>query len=143
MEDGYGRGHPTSLDPKDFAKRCDLWERYLSFTRESFKPTKRTVLAVAHAKILNRSGDAGRWYLSTPRGILISHPFLDRRVLKYCLGIHSRIDPLPRGLPKPLLGEALRGVIPDRIRVRPKAGLPKGGPASSHIGTSLSQIKMF
>src|SRR5262249_9753111 len=69
-----------------------------------------------------RTGDLGRWYLSTPRGMLVTHPFLDPRLLRYCLGVHARVGPFPRDTPKPILAEAMRGVLPETLRTRPKTG---------------------
>jgi asparagine synthase (glutamine-hydrolysing) len=105
-----------------FARAHHLRERCLAHTRETFFACKPTVLSVARSYVLNRAGDAGRWYLSTPAGMLVCHPFLDARVLRYSLGIHARIPPLPRGRPKPILAEAMRGVLPEEVRTRPKAG---------------------
>src|SRR5262249_22054611 len=85
-----------------FARAHRLRERCLAHTREPFFACRTTVLSIARAKVLNRAGDAGRWYLSAPRGLLLCHPFLDARLLRYSLGIHARILPLPRGQPKPL-----------------------------------------
>src|SRR5262249_37702162 len=81
----------------EFARTQGLRERCLAHTRETFFHCRPTVLSIARAKVLNRAGDAGRWYLSTPRGMLVCHPFLDARVLRYSLGIHARVPPLPRG----------------------------------------------
>ncbi len=53
---------------------------------------------------------------------MTEHPFLDPRLIRYSLGIHARIDPLPRTAPKPILGAAMNGILPDEIRTRPKAG---------------------
>ena len=106
----------------EFARSHQLRERGLDHTREVFYACRPTVLSVARAKILNRTGDMGRWHLSTHRGSLLYHPFLDTRLLKYCLGIHARFDPLPRGQPKPLLADAMKGILPEEIRTRPKAG---------------------
>ena len=42
--------------------------------------------------------------------------------MSLCLGIYSRIPPPPRGTPKPLLATAMRGILPESVRTRPKSG---------------------
>jgi asparagine synthase (glutamine-hydrolysing) len=77
---------------------------------------------VALDKIAGRTGDLGRWNLSAPRGILVEHPFLDPRLLCFLLGVHERLAPQPRTVSKPILVEATKGILPDSIRLRSKAG---------------------
>src|SRR5262249_40080778 len=88
----------------------------------AFNASRPTSLSVGLARIQSRVGDLGRRYLSAPRGILVEHPFLDPRLLRFCLGIHARIEPWPRGVLKPVLNAAMNGILPDSIRSRPKAG---------------------
>ena len=105
-----------------FARKHRLRERGIASLRRTFHACRPTVLSVALSKILGRTGDLGRWYLSTPRGIHVTHPFLDPRLLCYCLGMHARMSPPPRTTPKPVLADAMRGILPENIRTRPKAG---------------------
>ena len=58
----------------------------------------------------------------------IRFPFLDLRVVKYLLAI----PPLPWCVDKHLLRVAMRGRLPDRIRVRPKSALA-GDPLLAHL----------
>jgi asparagine synthase (glutamine-hydrolysing) len=120
--DGMGENTLPPWIRPEFARRHALRELILEQTREAFSACRPTVLSLARSKILNRSGDIGRWNFYAPRGIHVGHPFLDPRLLRYCLGIHARIPPLPRGRPKPILARAMRGVLPEAIRTRPKAG---------------------
>jgi asparagine synthase (glutamine-hydrolysing) len=115
----------TSVAPwiaADFAHRFGVREILMNRARELYSACRPTVLSVALSSIRNRAGDLGRWYLGLPRGILTTHPFLDPRLISFSLGIHSRFSPPPRGSPKPLLAAAMRGVLPDEIRLRHKAG---------------------
>jgi asparagine synthase (glutamine-hydrolysing) len=66
-------------------------------------------------------GNAIAWSLATPRGMAITHPFLDARVLRLGLGIQMRFTPLPGRL-KPILVEAMRDILPDVIRNRRSKG---------------------
>jgi asparagine synthase (glutamine-hydrolysing) len=106
----------------EFARRQRLRDRAVDQVRRTYHGSCPTVLSVALAKVEARVGDLGRYYLSAPRGILTEHPFLDPRLISYSLGIHARIDPPPRTTPKPILGAAMREILPEEIRTRPKAG---------------------
>ena len=54
--------------------------------------------------------------------MLVEHPFLDPRLICFLLGLHARVAPQPRSRPKPILVEAMRGILPDSIRLRHKGG---------------------
>jgi asparagine synthase (glutamine-hydrolysing) len=105
-----------------YAKRHALRDRAIARARRFDQPGRSRVLAVALDKIAGRSGDLGRWYLSAPRGILVEHPFLDPRLLCFLLGVHARVPAQPRTISKPILVEAMKGILPDSIRLRNKAG---------------------
>jgi asparagine synthase (glutamine-hydrolysing) len=79
----------------DYAKRRRLRERAMERAGRHLQPGRPTVLSVALAKIASRTGD---------------------------LGVHARLAPQPRSTPKPILVEAMKGVLPDSIRLRNKAG---------------------
>ncbi len=63
------------------------------------------------------SGNWADWYLAAPLGIHISEPFLDRRLITYCLSLPRELREIP-GVPKPLLQEAMKGILPEPIRTR-------------------------
>ena len=107
---------------REYAKRHHLRDRGVAHARRHYEPGRPTLLSIALGKIENRIGDIGRWYLSAPRGILVEHPFLDPRLICFLLGVHARVAPQPRTVPKPVLVEAVKGVVPDSIRLRNKAG---------------------
>jgi asparagine synthase (glutamine-hydrolysing) len=52
-----------------------------------------------------------------PRGLHISRPFLDPRLIGFSLALphHLRYQP---GVPKPLLRTAMKGILPEPIRTR-------------------------
>jgi asparagine synthase (glutamine-hydrolysing) len=65
------------------------------------------------------------------------YPFMDVRLVEYLLAI----PPLPWFIDKLLLREAMRGTLPDRVRLRPKAALG-GDPLAAHLrrqGLTLRQ----
>ena len=51
--------------------------------------------------------------------MMLTHPYLDPRVLSLGIGIQSRATPQP-GAQKPILAAALRGILPECILNRPK-----------------------
>jgi asparagine synthase (glutamine-hydrolysing) len=107
---------------KGFACRYGLRRRALQNLRTTYGACRPTGLSVALAKVAARSGDLGRWYVAAPHGLHITHPFLDPRLLRFCLGMHARVEPTPSGRRKAILSEAMRGTLPDAIRLRPKGG---------------------
>ncbi|MBW4684904.1 MAG: hypothetical protein KME40_07340 [Komarekiella atlantica HA4396-MV6] len=62
-------------------------------------------------------GDWSSWNLAAPRGMHNSRPFLDPRLLSFCLGLPRSIREIP-GMPKPILQTAMQGVLPEAIRIR-------------------------
>lgn len=63
------------------------------------------------------SGNWASWYLAAPLGIRISQPFLDPRSIAYCLSLPRELREIP-GVPKPILQEAMKGILPEPIRTR-------------------------
>lgn len=118
MDDG---SIPPWVRP-EFARRYRVRDRALEHIRRTYHYCRPTVLSVVRANVHEQAGDQGRWNLATPQGILTIHPFLDSRLLRFCLGIHARLPPPPRTTPKPILAQAMRGILPEGIRTCPKAG---------------------
>jgi asparagine synthase (glutamine-hydrolysing) len=105
---------PTWLRP-EFVRRHQLAERSREYSRRVVAPpaeSSGTLMRLAMS-----SGDWARWHLHAPRGINISHPFLDPRVACYALGLPRQVRAVP-GEPKPLLRAAMRGLLPEAIRER-------------------------
>jgi hypothetical protein len=64
-----------------------------------------------------RVGSPQRWMLAAPRGIALSQPFLDPRVICFGLGLQERFRPEPDQV-KPVLAAAMEGSLPEAIRLR-------------------------
>lgn len=82
-------------------------------------------LAQAHAI------KAEYWERLTPRGIAPRFPFLNRRMLQTVLSTapHHHLS----GTGKPVLREAVRGLVPELNRLRPDKGLGVGAPRQSRV----------
>jgi asparagine synthase (glutamine-hydrolysing) len=104
-----------------FARRHGLRHLALDNLRHTYRACRPTGLSAALAAIGHRTGDCSRWYLAAPRGVALAHPYLDTRVVGFCLGLQRDIEPEP-GHHKPLLAEATRGLLPDAIRNRSRKG---------------------
>ena len=105
----------------DFARKHDLYDRVLCELRRarSFDPSLQ--VSESLYMIVARNGDMIRWYLGAPRGIHTGNPFLDPRVFRYGLAARTRM-PFRPDRQKPLLADAMRGVLPDLIRTRRRKG---------------------
>lgn len=99
---------------RDFARRGRLRERALAGLRRSFRSADSVVLSNALATLAHTGGDWTRAQLAAPRGLLITHPFRDRRLMAHALGARLRVRPNP-GEQKVLLGRAMRDVLPQAI----------------------------
>jgi asparagine synthase (glutamine-hydrolysing) len=104
-----------------FARRYGLRARGLDYVRRTYSAGWPAALALALTAIADSAGDVGHWCLAAPRGMAVANPFLDPRVLRFGLGslVRLRVEP---GRQKPLLNEAMRDVLPDRIRNRARKG---------------------
>ncbi|TMC18626.1 MAG: hypothetical protein E6J34_16745 [Chloroflexi bacterium] len=105
----------------DFARRHALRDRVRENARQIYQQCQQTSLSSALYAISCRAGDVLRWSIAAPLGIANAHPFLDPRLLSFGLGMQSRILPEP-GKTKPVLAEAMRGILPDTIRHRRQTG---------------------
>jgi asparagine synthase (glutamine-hydrolysing) len=103
----------------DFARRMDLRGRSLAKLRRTYHACRPVGLSLLLSGIRQRcSRDFSRWYLAAPHGMMLTHPYLDPRVLSLGIGIQSRVTPQP-GAQKPILAAALRGILPECILNRP------------------------
>jgi asparagine synthase (glutamine-hydrolysing) len=110
---------PRWLNPQ-FTERLRLRERWERFSVEADSP--HPTRPRAHAALL--SPYWVRLFESlgpgvTRRPVEFRHPFFDVRLLTYLLAL----PPMPWFVDKQLLREALRGVLPEAIRLRPKKPL--------------------
>jgi asparagine synthase (glutamine-hydrolysing) len=104
-----------------FARRLGLRGRALANIRRTFSSCRPVGLSLALAGIREKYSDFSRWYQAAPEGMVLTHPFLDPRVLCLGMGIQSRVRPQP-GAQKPILAAAMRGILPARILDRPRKG---------------------
>jgi asparagine synthase (glutamine-hydrolysing) len=106
-----------------FARRIKLAER---LAEAEIIPEERTAFSQMHQRLISRPSyhRSIEWYErnSRPIGIEVRHPFLDRRLFELIFAL--RPDHLFRlGERKPLLRQAIAGVLPDFVRLRPKISL--------------------
>jgi asparagine synthase (glutamine-hydrolysing) len=62
-------------------------------------------------------GKWNNWYSANDVNIHLSHPFLDPRLITFCLGLPTALRENPH-LAKPVLQEAMKGILPEPIRTR-------------------------
>lgn len=110
---------PPWLEPQ-FVERYDLRGRWRGL-QESPKPG-HLLHPIAFARLSSKSGssaseseDAG-W---TGVPVELRAPLLDQRLLRFLL----RVPPVPWCIEKELLREAMRGMLPEEVRARPKTPL--------------------
>jgi asparagine synthase (glutamine-hydrolysing) len=104
-----------------FVARYNLRDRARENARRAYIACKPTSLSVAINSVVQRAGNAVGWSLAAPRGLLVTHPFFDPRVIALGLGIQRRITPRPDRL-KPVLAAAIGDLLPEKIRTRRSKG---------------------
>jgi asparagine synthase (glutamine-hydrolysing) len=125
LRGGYaplGRQTQWTLAPwirNDFAQRMDLRGRILANIHRVHRACRPVGLSLALRSIRQSGGDFCRLNLAAPRGMMLTHPYQDPRVLSLGLGIQSRVRPQPGGGQKPILAAAMRGILPECILSRP------------------------
>lgn len=121
----WGRNTEWTIAPwirPDFAGRMDLRARSVANIRRTFYACRSVGLSQLLLGIRAYcGGQFNRVYLAAPHGMMVTHPFLDQRVLSLGVGTRSRLRPQPGGQ-KPVLAAAMRGILPDCILNRPFKG---------------------
>jgi asparagine synthase (glutamine-hydrolysing) len=110
---------PQWLEPH-FAERHNLRGRWreLQESRKKGHPLHPIALACLSSRFWSsvfESEDAG-W---TGVPVELRAPLLDQRLLRFLL----RVPPVPWCMEKALLREAMRGILPEEVRARPKTPL--------------------
>jgi asparagine synthase (glutamine-hydrolysing) len=99
----------------EFARNQRMWNKALATLRQlNLYPVEQSF------NLLGLKGAAGNWaswYLGAQLGIRICHPFLDPRLIAYCLGLPRELREIP-GMSKPLLHFAMDGILPEPILTR-------------------------
>ncbi|MBH8566117.1 hypothetical protein I8748_28835 [Nostoc sp. CENA67] len=99
----------------DFAKQHDMWGKALKTIREINRYSVEQSLNLLGLRA--SAGNWAAWYLAAPLGIRICQPFLDPRLITYCLSLPRELREIP-GVSKPLLQVAMDGILPEPIRTR-------------------------
>jgi asparagine synthase (glutamine-hydrolysing) len=100
-----------------FARQYSLRGRAIEHLRRTYSSCRPVSLSVALAATTYNAGDVVRWSLAAQHGIVTAHPFFDSRVVGFGLGMQTRLN-LEPGRQKPVLGEAMRDILPESIRNR-------------------------
>jgi asparagine synthase (glutamine-hydrolysing) len=104
---------------KDFAKTYHLYKNTQQIlTQLSSYPIEQSMDRFA---ISCMSGNWAAWFLAKPQGIHISNPFLDPRLIRFCLSLPRSLRTIP-GETKPLLKQAMKGLLPEAILQRKYKG---------------------
>jgi asparagine synthase (glutamine-hydrolysing) len=120
---------------RDFSRRQHLRQRSQDCARRMFaRPAARSWDLFV---LESTSGDWGRWHLAAPRGLNLSHPFRDPRLVAFALGLPRHL----RG--RPILEAALAGVTkwegeapaePGAKRFGRSLALPGGAHGNGAVG---------
>ena len=94
--------------------RYSLSSRICKNNSRLYRKGFTTQESLALHSIERRVGDRYRIVLAAPKGIALSHPFLDPRVVSFALGLQQKGFP-PSEQTKPVLAEAMRDVLPPNI----------------------------
>ncbi|MGY1763336.1 asparagine synthase-related protein [Geodermatophilus sp. SYSU D00779] len=105
----------------EFARRTALAERIAEQAASGAASHPIPAVGSALAGIRGRTGDPVRWAVAHPLGLVVSHPFLDRRVLRAALRAVAGVRPEPTPS-KPLLRAAMGDTLPDPIATRRRKG---------------------
>ena len=111
---------PTWLN-EDFRNRFDLQGRWEQ-AHNSPKPVRPVRPEAYDAITANLWPYLFEWYdtAATSLPLEVYHPFFDLRLLRFLL----RLPALPWCSDKELIRAAMRGILPDSVRLRPKSPLP-------------------
>jgi asparagine synthase (glutamine-hydrolysing) len=127
MRGGYapwGKNTEWTIAPwirPDFARRMGLRERILTDLRRTRCGSVPVRISQLLLTIRAHGSQCSRWYLAAPHGIMLTHPYLDPRMLSLAVGTLSRVTP-QIGAQKPILAAAMRGTLPECILNRPSKG---------------------
>jgi hypothetical protein len=98
-----------------FAHAHDLWAKGLDGLRRMARPQlERSAMLFP---LQTTGGDWISWYLAGPRGMAVSHPYSDPRLIAFALALPRDLKEAPDAT-KPLLQTAMRGALPEPICTR-------------------------
>jgi asparagine synthase (glutamine-hydrolysing) len=119
-----GRDHPTEKFPPwmapEFVRRYQLRERWAMLERanDSSHPLHPGGYAGLNSNFWSMTFEQED-YAFTGASLELRAPFLDQRVLRFLL----RLPPVPWCMDKQILRDAMRNLLPEEVRLRPKTGL--------------------
>jgi asparagine synthase (glutamine-hydrolysing) len=94
---------------KDFARRNRLQAHALAFQPSRSESQLFNVRDIAFSV-----GEWYRWYIGSPHGINITHPFWDARIISLVLGLPKMLQAVPEQS-KPVLAAAVSDLLPEKI----------------------------
>lgn len=100
---------------QEFAQEYQLWPKLLEYMSQlSSYPVEEGFNRLGRQAAV---GNWANWYLASPQGMQLSHPFLDTRLISYSFSLPREIKEVP-GVAKPLLKAAMKGILPNAILTR-------------------------
>ncbi len=116
----WGKGFPSWLAPR-LVRTLDLESRWHDEGRKRLRLDADRSRQLA-AGFCNEWSPLFEQMDAGARGLPLAfhHPFFDLRLVT----LIAHMPPVPWCVEKYLLREAMRGIMPDRVRLRPKQGLP-------------------
>lgn len=126
--------YPRWINPQLSAK-LDLQTRWKEFYREKplihpLRPEAYQQMTASMWSYLFENSDPGE----TGFPVEVRYPFFDLRLVNYLLAI----PPVPWCLHKELMRQAMRGILPEEVRLRPKTPM-QGDPLSVLLGQPEAQ----
>ena len=80
----------------EFARRHGLWQRSVEHLRRQSNRCRPLALSMALEALEFGIGDAFRWEVGAPAGVHVVQPFLDPRLICFCLGFQGRVSADPQ-----------------------------------------------
>ncbi len=118
MRRGYGRWPKQGLFAippwilPDFAHKYGMWGKTLANLRQLNRYPVEQSFNLMSFQVA--AGNWSSWYLGAPMGIRTCQPFLDPRLIVYCLGLPRELREIP-GVSKPILKSAMHEILPEQI----------------------------
>lgn len=117
---GYSRGQPaaTALVAPALARRVGLSDRLEGMpARRSARHSERDLHVEALSAPQQAYGFEVLDRMASAAGVAVRYPFYDLRLVQFCLSLPSH-EKLADGLPRRVLREAMKGVMPEKVRLR-------------------------
>jgi hypothetical protein len=106
---------------REFAIKYQLIQKAYRNQIQMMSGGATPTLSLLEFALRYRPGETLRWTVGTSLGVFTAHPFKDVRLIRFCLSIFEQL-PAILDRQKPLLGDAMAGILPDSIRQRQDKG---------------------